>query len=282
MSRVDLVVFSFDRPMQLYAFLESTDRYITGLEKKIVIYRTSDRLFEEAYKEVAHTFPSYKFVQQKATARKNDFKDLVIASVLSTPSEYIIFGVDDIIVKDHVELDMCVDMLEKTGAYGFYLRLGKNITRCYMSATDSGIPPLTNVAEDCFSWIFAEGRADWAYPNTVDMTVFKKDYIKNALFLDYHSPNTFEGIWACHADVSQRGLCFGISKIVNLPLNSVQKDWENPHMHSYTAHDLLKFFNEGYRIDTKNIASLQHNSPHVAYVPKLVQRYRGSVVEKIV
>ena len=45
----DLVIFSYDRPLQLYAFLESVQRYVTGLSKISVICRMSDGQYRQGY-----------------------------------------------------------------------------------------------------------------------------------------------------------------------------------------------------------------------------------------
>ncbi|MBS0637365.1 MAG: hypothetical protein JSS12_07625, partial [Verrucomicrobia bacterium] len=44
-KQVDLVVFSFDRPMQLYAFLESLETYVSNPHQIHVIYRCTDKQF---------------------------------------------------------------------------------------------------------------------------------------------------------------------------------------------------------------------------------------------
>ena len=44
--KADLVVFSKDRPLQLYAFLESVETYITDLETISVIYRVTSSAYE--------------------------------------------------------------------------------------------------------------------------------------------------------------------------------------------------------------------------------------------
>ena len=37
-AQVDLIIFSYDRPMQLYALLESIETYVRGLENINTIY----------------------------------------------------------------------------------------------------------------------------------------------------------------------------------------------------------------------------------------------------
>src|SRR5271154_2417996 len=53
----DLIIFSYDRPLQLYAFLESVQRYVTGIGQTSIIYRTSGQDFDAGYQIVQSTFP---------------------------------------------------------------------------------------------------------------------------------------------------------------------------------------------------------------------------------
>ena len=61
-SSVDLVVFSYDRPLQLFAFLESTNQFVSGLGEISIIYRYSDENYEKAYQKVFDYF-EFKYYQ---------------------------------------------------------------------------------------------------------------------------------------------------------------------------------------------------------------------------
>ena len=168
-SGVDCLCFSYDRPMQLHAFLTSVHKHLHGLGRVSVLYRTSDSRFEQAYNELMHSFPSVIFVKQQQPEQPS-FKPQLLKLLFDQPnSPYVMFGVDDIVVTEDVDLKACVAALEMTGAYGFYLRLGKNITRCYTLAIeqDFALPPLTSVAPGMYSWRFDTGVYDWNYPNSV-------------------------------------------------------------------------------------------------------------------
>ena len=131
-------------------------------------------------------------------------------------------------MQDHVDIAQCIASLEKYEAYGFYLRLGNNISYCYTLDRAHKLPPLHEVEDGLYAWTLSEGECDWGYPNTVDMTIYAKKEIKEALStLDYCAPNSCEAVWANLAwQVAHRkGLCYAHSKMVNLPLNSVQAEW---------------------------------------------------------
>jgi len=274
-AQVDLVVFSKDRPLQLYALLESSACYITGINKVVVIYCASGQNFDDAYSDVKQAFPTVDFIKQSDNPRA-DFKNITNAVVFGLPSPYILFAVDDIIVIDHVNLNYCIKLLEEKKAYGFYLRLGSDITECYAERKHTGNPPLKVVTPDVYAWRFYKAQGDWAYPHTVDMTLYRKKDIKNAFMtMHYSTPNTLEGAWACRVGdkMKFRGLCFAASKIVNLPLNLVQADYLNNRCAGIIdPQALLVKFNEGLKIDIASMYRLPHSAPHVEYMPTFTAR----------
>jgi len=52
----DVVVFSYNRPIQLYAFLESAENLMTGAGEVHVIYRADTQELSAGYDVVAHDF----------------------------------------------------------------------------------------------------------------------------------------------------------------------------------------------------------------------------------
>lgn len=269
----DLVVFSYDRPLQLYAFLESIEKHVQGVGAATVIYRASDNGYRGSYDGVAQQFPWAKFVAQGARPRE-DFKPLTLQATFESPSRYVIFGVDDIVVKDDVDLAECIELLERTQAYGFYLRCGDHLNYCYTMNQAQRVPDLAKVQQDVFSWVFAQGECDWGYPNTVDMTLFRKKDIEEAFrSLEYFAPNTLEGRWASLAGpiMYKKGLCFKSSKIVNLPLNRVQNEWNNRSM-EISAASLQELFLQGYKLDIAPLLHIKNPSAHMEYEPTFIVR----------
>ena len=125
-KNTDLIIFSFNRPMQLYAVLECTHKYFANLNNTYVLYRTSSQSYENAYDEIKIIFNQVHFVKQGNNPRA-DFKPLLLQCFFDSPAEYIMFSVDDDIVRDFVDIAECIDAMEKFDAYGFYLKLGENI-----------------------------------------------------------------------------------------------------------------------------------------------------------
>ena len=273
---IDFIIFSFDRPIQLYALLESAAHYLTGMDSTIVIYRTSNEAFFEGYSHVAQAFSSVQFVHQ-GTGPQEGFKDQLLNAFHKGTSNYILFAPDDIIVKNYADMTLCTQALEQHDGYGFFLRLGTHLTTCYSSSLKQPLPFLSKLSNGIYSWTFqsSDPRLDWGYPNNVDMTIYRKHDIKQFFeTASYKSPNTLEGAWALlYATVShKRGLCFADSIIVNIPINSVQEDWENRHMKSWTTKELLEIFESGEKIDIWPLAGIKNESCHIEYAITFTSR----------
>jgi len=269
----DMVIFSYDRPLQLYALLESVEKYMHGVGETVVIYRASGDQYKDAYVLVGNCFPRVRLVMQGENPRE-DFKPLTIDAVFNTPSRYVIFAVDDIVMTDDVDLSKCIMLLENTDAYGFYLRMGGNLNYCYTMNQPQKVPGLSWVTGDVLAWTFSRSELDWAYPNTVDMTVYRKGDIEPFFRnLDYKGPNTLEGNWSCCAGpiMNRHGLCFNNSKMVNLPLNRVQNEWHNRSM-EISAPELLKKFEEGFKLDIAPLFQIRNCSAHMEYEPTFIAR----------
>jgi len=264
---VDLIIFSFDRPTQLYALLESIEKYISGLGDIRILYRTSNNAYEIAYQELQDRFTQAIFVKQGDNP-KADFKPLTMQCLQKSPNNYIAFAVDDMIIKDFINLAETTRLLEKYNAYGFYLRLGKNITFSYPWNKPNPPSNLAQVEKNICTWPFQGNWSYWGYPNTVDMTVYPKELVlqefKN---MNFTSPNTLEGRWASRLQKSKnkRGLCHNASKVLNIPVNLVQNTHRNRNMNYMTPKTLLDVFNSGLKIDIDPFYQLANNSAHIEY-----------------
>ena len=276
-STADLIMFSFDRPLQLYALLESAEQHLKGISEKHVIYRASDEQFDQGYDLVKLQFTNVSFHKQGVNPRE-DFKPITLKATFESPSEYVVFAVDDIVVKDGVDVAECIEALKKNDAHGFYLRLGKNLNYCYSMQHNQPVPLMQESEEVCM-WQFRNGSMDWRYPHTVDMTVYKKSDIEGVLrSVNYHAPNKLEDIWnqrpfAHHVLLNKKGLCFSSSKIVNLPLNKVQHDYPmNPAMTEFSPKDLLDQFLQNKKMDIEPLRCVANRSAHMEYSPTFITR----------
>ncbi len=277
-SDIDLIVFSYDRPMQLFAYLESLDKHIKNINKIFVLYRTSTNAFDNGYDEIKKAFPSIDFFQQTRNF-SGDFKPILLHLCFkASKTNYIMFGVDDIMVTQSANLNDCLQTLEETNYYAFYLRLGKNINTCYGLSKDQSIslPVLKELKPSIFSWYFFGNDIcnPWYYPHSIDMTIFKKKTIEPALKeLAYTSPNTLENVWSNSVTLinGEKGLCFASSVMVNIPLNLVQ-DYQDKHMHFSSTKNLLTLFQHGFKIDINKFINYENKATHEEIAPHFISR----------
>ncbi len=274
-ANTDIVIFSYNRPLQLYALLESMETYVTGLNEKKVIYRASEKEYEDAYQKVKQRFADVDFMAQGDNPQA-DFKPLTMEATFESSGEYVVFAVDDIIITDFVDMNECARLLEKTGAYGFYLRLGTNITQSYSMRGKCPVPPHVEVEKNVYAWRFNTGIHDWRYPHSVDFNVFKKTTIKRDFTaLSFRNPNNLEAGWAGRGRfiLDKTGLFFTYSKMINIPMNLVQTEYiRNNCMHDLSPKELLDVFNKGLKIDISKVFQMRNKAPHVEYNPVFIPR----------
>jgi len=219
---VDLVIYSYNRPLQVYALLESIETFVQGTGQISIICKATTTDYEAAYKIVEQNFPFAQFFMQNNSLDGKDFKPLVKQCAFDTPNDYVSFIVDDVIVTDNIDLCYCVKMLKKTKAYGFYLRNGKNTTYSFMGKRETPVPPHKIVEKDLYIWKFRDGiRHHWNYPNSNDMVVYKKSDIEDSLMSLKFNSTIYEGPWSCKTDPNKYGLFFDHSKMVNVSMNLV-------------------------------------------------------------
>lgn len=273
----DIIVFSYDRPLQLFAFLESLETYGKGYGNVFVIYRASNKSYSSAYGRVKDNFRKCSFVKQSNSSPHKNFKPLVIDYVFNNErshSPYITFAVDDIVIKDEIDFSHAVSMLQKYQAYGFYFRLGTTLDYCYMNNCRQKFPHFISLGGKLKAWQFSTGTGDWDYQNTLDLAVYsKKEIFSDLSEMKYTYPNTFEEEWAKRANHKRVGLCYESSKMVNIPLNIVSEyNKNNRQMRSYSTGDLLKYFQEGKKIDISKLYKIENHSAHIEYNPDFIVR----------
>lgn len=272
-SSTDLLIFSYDRPLQLYALLESIELNVSGLEELYVLYRASSIESERGYQELKKDFPSARFVPQSHTRARQDFKPLLLKYLFGSPAPYALFAVDDIVVTRPIDLGSAELQMERYGAFCFFFRLGLNIDTCYMTNQPSPVPPGNLVEPDLFLWRVGSGTWDWNYPHNVDLTLYRKREIFPFFYAaTYSYPNDLEALWAHFARQDDLALCLAHSAMVNIPMNVVSS-FNNRHMQSKTAAECLDLFLQGLKIDIAPLQGLENNSPHFEITPTFIPRH---------
>ena len=271
-SSCDLLVFSFDRPMQLYSFLESLETRGKNLSKVSIFYRFSPS-FQTGYEIVQQRFSQYFFVQQSSLYSKEEFQPKVLELAFGdaeSGSTHIAFAVDDLIITEEIDFQDGVEKLIQSNAYGLYYRLGKNILYCYMQKSPQEIPLLHDLENGYFSWPLKMGQKDWGYSNTLDLAIYKKSEIEKDLRdIYFTNPNEMEGRWPAKSHAI--GLCCPHSKAVNVLLNTVSEQ-SGPNFRLTHPVALNHLFLSGLKINIEPFDHMDNRSPHITPLLKYTPR----------
>jgi hypothetical protein len=103
----DVVLFSNDRPLQLFSVLESIQQFTSGVYRVSVFYRASDP-FISAYDQMKEVFPDVVFLTEEER-------------LTESPTEYVLLAKDEWALKGAIDLDLCIEAMEKTHADNFCL-----------------------------------------------------------------------------------------------------------------------------------------------------------------
>lgn len=272
----DLLIFSYDRPLQAFALLESISQNLTGMRAIFCLYRASSERFAKAYEELKRQFPHVQFMAQSEKPAE-DFQTLTLQAVLEGPSEYILFSVDDMIVRDKVDIKECIQAVEKTGAYFFSLRLGKHINYCYMGKFFNDTPRFVEVGQGLLGWQLDSSQGDWMYPNSIDLHLYRKKDLQEILEnISFHHPTELEILWSRYPiplkEARKRiGLCYSTSKALNIPMNLVHIS-KNANMNLFSPLELLEKFEAGFKMSIAPLHELENNAVHVEHIPTFVTR----------
>lgn len=111
------IVFTKNRPLQLEGYLRSLRRYLpAALMRTVIIYKAG--LFESEYDEVFNEFSDIQIV------RECDFHSDVLNALTQVETEYILFGIDDVVFFDSVDFGIIAETFSQAGnsIFGFTLR----------------------------------------------------------------------------------------------------------------------------------------------------------------
>lgn len=253
------VVFSKDRALQLDAFLRSWEACVHPAPEVSVLYRATSMRHSYAYDEVfaqhACVFPH----------RQTTFKGDLLAM---TPSAgRVVFFVDDqIFIRSWAVEELT----------GLSLRLAPHLSWCYPMNQAQPTPQFAPFSDDKLSWRWRDGKGDWGYPLTLDGNVFDATEIRDALVsFDFHSPNVLESALQSRVEMfkDRYGLCYQESRVVNVPWNIVQADQTaNRSAGAANADDMLKFWEDGFRVNLQPLHGVMNDSAHQEFPLQLEAR----------
>jgi hypothetical protein len=180
---------SFCRSFQLREFLRSVNTYFDSENIKFIVYvlYLASSKYEKSYNRLKQLFPTVHFIEETNFAHQ--LKELVY----SCPSDFILWGVDDVIYYRKVNLKLHMEILrDRQDILCSQLKLSPNITYCHPADSFSKLPnfiPFHNHSstvdnrrsELCSTsnhniLLFNrfEGTNDWNYPFELCATLMRK------------------------------------------------------------------------------------------------------------
>jgi len=232
MSVLKMLVFSFERPLQLAATLESFKLHCKSKPDITVYTKDCSKL------------------------KPNEFKQDVLSELKGY--EFILFCVDDTIFINPFDFECLWILGIDREAIGFSLRLGLNTSRCYMKDCVQKVPETTR-----YKWTRAE--QDFGYPLEISSSVYRTADIKRVIEnCEFGTPNTLEMMMHRNRLRLKKDFlwCYPRSVAVSVPFNKVQRDFPNNRSMKYTPHYFKVLYEQGKRIDVGEYAGTVTNAVH--------------------
>src|SRR5260221_3429117 len=157
-TNISIIVFSKDRPLQLKGYLESL-LYFTKIDPSsiTVLYKYTSKI---DYQKLIEDFSQIIWIKEESF-----FSDLL--QVIYRSNKYIMFGCDDVVFKDHIDLPFALSLLAMNeNIFGFSARLGENICP---------LPKEIQRLNGYLQWNWQSTDApNWNYTWELDATIYRK------------------------------------------------------------------------------------------------------------
>lgn len=245
---IEIIIFSFNRALQLDALLDSIQKNWVNTEYRLtVLYNTSSSNFQKGYQILQQNYPQYTFIKETSGRKvypiknyfslfnlkkiikyehcryeKSNFRDLLIEIVTKSSCKQIMFLTDDSIFIRKIELnDEILEWINQDpNQNSFSLRLGKSINTPQKQLP----PPIRNI----ISWNYSDydKSNNWGYRFSVDGHIYSKrlmiKLIKNIIF---NNPSTLEAHLHNYAhthNLLNKGKTGTNPYLLSYPINMVQ------------------------------------------------------------
>jgi len=250
------IIFSKNRPSQLSYFLQSL-QFLEGLKNSgpITVLWTSSSpedydKYQLVIKYASYVMEEYniKFVEQT-----NFYQDL---TTIMADHPYTLFGVDDGLYYNYINIDQSIDFLNKNPAiFSHSLRLHPNVTYCHPAGQENVVPNI-HIAYRYPGIGFyntRQGRYDWCYAFELCATILRTNFVQEVLErfkTDIANPNNLEALghtlWISRLledpDQYSHAGCLLYEAFCVPTINRVQDEYKNPIYTNEVEKDKLSIF----------------------------------------
>jgi len=283
-----VIIFSYNRSMQLALLLESICQYdINKLLDINILYTYSTESHREGYVHLQSKFLHFNWVEERIynhplrnydfdffyyhniywwlknknlRKKKSNFKSAILQILLQSNNEFAMFLTDDSLFYREIQIPQLQlqKLREFPLVYSFSLRHGAH--------QDGG---LYNESSDSIQWDVYRNDflTDWGYPFSIDGHIYEKNAVR--LIIErmlFNNPNTMEGNIACFIKekkyfpqiVAMKNSC-----LVGFELNQVQTVVKNHHL-DISQEKLNQYFLDGYFIRIEfNKTNMKYFRPEI-------------------
>ena len=236
-NKADILIFSKDSPLHLYACLESLYQKVRDVNEVYVLYDNQGSEFNRAYLNLEAEFPKVHFFQV-CDYPGSDFGSLLETTLTNRRygASYLLMTDDHHLFDRKVSIHDCIAALEKSGGTHFFLSLNE-------SEIDPSFPSIIPVEKGIYGWQLGEEKKRLSFFMSLCSKVFLQKNFNIKLLEDLDS---FEKIWQQGLLIGSVPLFFEEPKALSLKLDggeslSKKKAWGQK-------------FIEGYKIDLPSLS----------------------------
>lgn len=269
---INAIVCSKDRPMQLYALLDSIKNNSNNIFNKVkVLYTSSGEAYNEGYGIVRASFRACEFYEESRPF-KDEYESLF---ELDTPAHCLF--VDDMIFfrENPLSQKNILDYLNKEDISMFSLRLGLNTT-CQQIGNKRAKYSLVDYIDDgvsiCWNRTLVQPWYNYNYPLSVDGCIYRTHQIYSLISREqYKNLNELEALLYTESYKMPKMITScKFSCCVGIPFNLVQSTMDNPtnKVNSFSAKELNEMFLRGQRMDWRRMNFSGVDSTHCDIAPQ--------------
>lgn len=264
-DKVQIIICSYNRAMQLEALLDSIRRLWTKTPYELVVlYETSSDEYERAYEILKGEYPEFKIIRRqkcwplyplrnyfniynlklmygnpKVRFQPSNVRSLINNILKNTDCKYCMFSSDDEEFVKEIDIQDYLSMIDYEGSL-------------YLSNVTVPVKPEVIKGKEIIKWDKSKYSYDkWGYRFDFDVSIMRTAKVYKLLSnVIYNNPSTLEANvgWHCYLTNQMRyGIGFSNYYALNHRLNLVQDNFKNKAV-GVPAEKLNQRFLDGYRL----------------------------------
>ena len=247
-EKIDSIVFSKDRAMQLHALLKSYIELVSCRGRMYVLYKTSSERHAKSYEDLQQIFADQDIVFVKEV----DFRKQLIELCERSSAITIGLYVDDMIFVNRLDYSKLirVDTLNEVVSLG----RDKELNYSVVLQQDQKVPDFFSKENgfEYFKWDFTKEHSDWTFPLGVSGYFFGRDELVVMLNgIHFKAPNSLEINLQKYKPmfIHRFGVCMKKTCCVGVHANMVQSEFPNPVINTFSVEALLEKWEDGLMIE---------------------------------